>query len=337
MKNTITKMYTVGLLFSIIVFSQPLNAQVAINVKMDTNMMLIGDQTNITLEVVIPADYSVDFPVYNDTIIEKLEILDIMPFDTVVENDLLKIKQQYLVTSFDSGWYAIPPMEFVIACSADSLVDTLLSNPLYFGVMTMPLDSVNADSVTDIKAPIGAPLTFREVLPFASIGLGILLILFLVYFLYMKFARNEAIFVKKEKPKEPAHLIAFRSLDALKEAKLWQQGKNKIFYSQLTDIIRTYIEDRFGIYAMEMTTDEIIESVISESVLEKELKNELFDTLVRADFVKFAKATTLDNENELSIKFAYEFVIKTKLAEIIEEELDEEQDESQNQISQENR
>ncbi len=337
MKNIINKIYIVGLLVSMLGLMQVTNAQVAIGVKMDTNILLIGDHTKVTLEAVIPDNYSVVFPIYNDTIIDKLEILDIMPLDTVIENNLLRIRQQYLVTSFDSGWYTIPPMEFSVSSDSVNLVDTLLSKPLYFGVMTMPLDTANADSITDIKAPIESPITFREILPFAGIGLGILLVLFLAYYLYMKFARKEPIFVKKEKPKEPAHLIAFRNLDALKESKLWQQGKNKEFYSQLTDIVRTYIEDRFGIFAMEMTTDEIIEVVISEGIINKELKNELFDTLVLADFVKFAKATTLDNENEQSIKFAYEFVIKTKPVVVVEEEKDQVVIENNNQIGEENK
>lgn len=302
-----------------IVINQQVKAQVSVNVKMDTNILLIGDQTKVTLEALMPGNYVVDMPVFNDTIIGKLEILDIFSADTVIENNLQKIQQQFQVTSFDSGWYTIPSVKFEIRDTLTGQIDSIYSSPVYFGVMTMPLDTANADAITDIKAPMEAPLTFKEVMPFLGIGLGVLLILFLSYYLYRRFARKEPLFVRKEKPKEPAHLIAFRELDSLKDSKLWQQGKNKEFYSELTDIIRTYLENRYGVYAMEMTTDEIMQILAEEKVLEKTLKNQLFDVLTTADFVKFAKATTLAKENEASLKFAYEFVIKTKLEVVLTE------------------
>lgn len=300
-----------------LLFVQNTQAQVTVNVKIDTNIMLIGDQTKVTLEAVLPPNYLIDMPVFTDTLIDKLEILNVFDKDTVVENNMLKIQQQYQVTNFDSGWYTIPPVKFMVKDSLTNQVDSFYSAPVYFGVMTMPLDTANADAITDIKAPIEAPLTFREVLPFLGIGLGVLLILFLSYILYMRFAKKEPVFVRKEKPKEPAHIIAFRNLDQLKEQKLWQQGKNKEFYSELTDIIRIYIENRYGIFAMEMTTDEIMQVFGEEKILEKELKDQMFDVLTRADFVKFAKATTMANENEHSMKFAYELVIKTKIEPVL--------------------
>lgn len=298
-------------------------SQISVEVKIDTSMLLIGDQTHVKIKAVVPENVEVQLPYFSDTIIDKLEILNISPIDTVIENNLRYISQEYLVTSFDSGWYSIPEQNFVIR--KNDFDDTLYSKPVYFGVMTMPLDTANANAIADIKAPIEAPITVREALPYAGGGIGILLILFLAYVLYMRYAKKQPVFVKKEKPKEPAHIIAFRDLDKLKEEKLWQQGKNKEYYSELTDIIRTYIENRYEIQAMEMTTDEIIHEVMAAGVFDKELKDQLFDTLTRADFVKFAKATTLANENELSLKFAYDLVIKTKPVVALTEDQEKEQ------------
>jgi len=300
-------------------FSNKATAQVSIDIKMDTNMLMIGDQTNVIFEASFPDSVMVSLPVFSDTIIDKLEILDITDIDTVIENQFIKISQKYLVTIFDSGWYEIPSLDFTIGYLDTNKFDTLQSNPLYFGVMTMPLDTANAESITDIKAPIGAPITFKEVLPFVGIGFGVLLLALLIYILYLKFAKKEKIFVKKEKPKEPAHLIAFRNLDTLKDEKLWQKGHTKQYYSRLTEVIRTYIEDRFGILAMESTTDEIIDAFRLSKDIDKELKDGLFDTLVRADFVKFAKAEALADENEQSLKFAYKFVSSTKVVEELRE------------------
>lgn len=312
----------IGLFLLLFLFSLTgsLKAQVLVEVKMDTNMMLIGDQTNVIFEASFPDSLQVDLPIFSDTIIDKLEILTISDIDTIRENSIIKIRQQYLVTSFDSGWYVIPPIDFALAFPALNRLDTLQSRPIYFGVSTMVLDTANADAVTDIKAPIDAPITLREILPFAGIAFGVLLVILLAYVLYLKFVKKEPIFVKKEKPKEPAHIIANRELDNLKSEKLWQKGHTKEYYSKLTEVVRVYIEDRFGILAMESTTDEIIDAFRISGDLTKELKDGLFDTLVQADFVKFAKANTLANENEQCLTFAYSFVAKTKPVEILRDE-----------------
>lgn len=302
--------------------SNYLQAQITYGIKMDTNMLLIGDQTNITLEASFPDSIVVSLPVFSDTIIDKLEILDISDIDTILENNIYKISQKYLVTCFDSGWYEIPSANFMIGFASANYIDTVQSNPLYFGVMSMSLDTVNTDAITDIKNPIGAPITFKEILPFAGIGFGVLLLIFLIYIFYLKFAKKESIFVKKAIPKEAAHLIAFRSLDSLKDEKLWQQGRVKEYYSKLTEAVRVYIEDRYEIPAMESTTDEIIEAFKGDDFIDKELKSKLFDTLTSADFVKFAKATPLPDENERSLDFAYQFVTKTKVVEVVPEEED---------------
>jgi len=312
------------LILAVFVSSYSAVSQISVEVKMDTSMLLIGDHTKVTFEAIVPQDMQVEFPLYTDTIIGELEVLDILLNDTTVKNNLQYLAQQYLVTSFDSGWFVIPEQKFVLRNG--DWIDTLYSKPIYFGVMPMPLDTANTNAIADIKAPIDAPVTFMEALPYAGGGFGILIILFLAYLLYMKYAKKQPVFVKKEKPKEPAHVIAFRDLDKLKEEKLWQQGKNKEYYSELTDIVRTYIEDRYDINAMELTTDEIIHEVISGKIIEKELKDQLFDTLVRADFVKFAKATTLADENDASMKFAYEFVIKTKPVVVLTEKDEGQQD-----------
>ena len=307
-------------------------SQVTVNVSMDTSMLLIGDQTHVVLHAAYPDSLEVKFPVFADTIINKLEILNALPVDTVHNGNMLNVTQSYLVTSFDSGWYQIPPMKFAILFPKSQLHDTLKSLPVYFGVQTMRIDTANANAIADIKPPLDAPLTFKEVLPFVGWGLGILLILFLAYYLYKRYVKKEPVFVKKEKPKEPAYVIALRDLDMLKEEKLWQQGLIKEYYSKLTDIIRIYIDDRFGIHAMEMTTEEIREVMRKNIEIEKALKEDLVENLIVADFVKFAKASTLADENEKSMKFAYEFVLKTKpVIELRDEDETEGKDKPQNE------
>lgn len=298
---------------------QNVHAQVMVEVKMDTNMLLIGDQTNFRLKANFPEQYNVAFPVFADTITKGLEVLNISPIDTNWLNGKLELTQDFLVTSFDSGWYEVPPLNFVIDFAGYQRKDTLQSNAVYFGVMTMPIDTTQPNAIADIKKPIGAPLTFKEVLPFVGYGLGGILLILALVLLILRLTRKEPIFVKKEKPKEPAHVIAYRELDELHEKKLWQKGKVKAYYSELTEIIRRYVENRYAIQALEMTTDEIVEAFRISGDLDKELKDGLFDLLVQADFVKFAKASTLADENENNYKFVYEFVNKTKPVVVLRE------------------
>ena len=325
----IKKLFLIAISVVLILFSvSKAEAQVTVEARIDTNVMLIGDQTRVWLEAQFPDSLIVSFPAFSDTLIKNLEILDISPIDTTLADNGYKLSQSYLVTSFDSGFYIIPPSDFVLCFPKAGLIDTLHTLPLYFQVWTMPLDTVNRESIADIKKPMEAPLTLQEVLPFAGAGFGILLLAFIAYLLFMRFVRKKPVLIKSEKPKEPAHLIALRNLDLLSNEKLWQKGLVKEYYSQLTDVVRTYIEDRFEIPAMESTTDQIIESFRKEASLERELKDGLFDLLVRADFVKFAKATTLANENEQSLRFAYSFVDKTKITEVLRDGDEEESDET---------
>ena len=313
---------TVGLLllFMCFITANQAVSQVTVQVKIDTSMMLIGDQTYVTFESVFPDTMSVNLPIFADTIINKLEILNISNVDTLVEDGRIKISQKYLVTSFDSGWYVIPPLDFILGFPKANRLDTLHSVPVYFGVLTMPIDTANADAITDIKAPIEAPITFKELVPYLGLGFGVLLLLFLAYLIYLKWSKKEPLFVKKEKPKEPAHLVAFRDLDNLKKELLWQKGLVKEYHSRLTEVLRVYIEERFDILAMESTTDEIIDALKSGGQLDKELNQGLYTMLSRADFVKFAKANPLADENEQSLTFAYQFVSKTKPVEILRDE-----------------
>ncbi len=292
---------------------QKMQAQVAVEAKMDTNLLLIGDTTSFHVAITYPKDVHVQLPFFADTVIDKLEILEQFPMDTTEVDGRMRLHQRMLVTCFDSGWYTIPPVPFEVQWANSSLQDQVETKPFYFGVVTMPLDTANVNAITDIKKPLDAPLTFKEVAPFAGGFLGLLALAFIAFVLFKRLAKKEPVFVKKEKPKEPAHIIAIRQLDALKEAKIWQKGEVKTYYSSLTDIVRTYLEDRFEVGAMELTTDEIMDEVRLLSEIAKDKRQTLQEVLTRADFIKFAKGGALPEENEQSMQFAYDFVETTKV------------------------
>jgi hypothetical protein len=129
---------------------------------------------------------------------------------------------------------------------------------------------------------------------------------FAVYY-YKKKKKKEPIFRLPQKPKLPPHEIALKELEELRDKKLWQNNKIKEFHSELTEIIRKYIEGRFGIPALEMISDDIIES-INRLDIDNRKKEELTEMLRLADLVKFAKESPLPSEHDLSFNNALDFV-----------------------------
>ena len=191
-------------------------------------------------------------------------------------------------------------------------VDTIISRSNYLVVHPFPLDTTK--TIRDIKAVEKAPLSFSEVYPYVlgAIFIGVL-IWFLMYYLKKK-KKNEPL-IGRPKIQEPAHIIAFRELDALKAEKLWQRKEVKLYYSKLTEIIRRYIERRFRITAMEQTSDEILVEFEGQELLSNDDFLLLKELLIQADLVKFAKADPLPDENETHFENAYKFVNNTKYIE----------------------
>jgi hypothetical protein len=159
---------------------------------------------------------------------------------------------------------------------------------------------------------------------------GSLLLIGLIAFVFYCISRrrkNKPLFFPA-KPAEPAHIVALRELNLIKTEKLWSTDKHKHYHTTLTNIIRQYIESRFGLYAMEQTTDEIIQSFRNENIISKELLSELSDNLSLSDLVKFARYTPQASENEAGLNFGFKFVNQTKIEVPVEVEVNDEDEPS---------
>lgn len=318
------------LLWLCISFAPAMKAQkIKATARLDSANILIGDQIKFFLEVDHPKNIEVEFPNVPDTIKQKIEVLNRSPVDTfeLKDESYQKQIQSFLITCFDSGSYRIPPYWFRI--NLEGRTDSIPSNGVTLNVHTMPVDTTRGP--TDIKMPYGAPLTLKEVTPYI---LGIMLLGAIIFFIVYSIKRkkaNKSIFSIPKKPKEPAHIIALRELDRIKNEKLWQQGKIKEFYSEVTETLRKYIEDRFEIPAMEKTSDETLESFrFRRDLIDEKSFDNLSQLLKLADLVKFAKYKPLPDDNSLTLVNAYFFVNETKKEEkkeIPEDNQDEEGEE----------
>ena len=292
--------------------------------RFDTTDILIGDQIKLNIRFTMPLDYRVIWPFYQDTLTKNIEIIRMTPVDTIINDSekLVNMIQSITVTSFDSGYYYIPPLKFQYQPIDDTAFSVATTIPLYLEVHTMVVDTTQA--IKAIKAPLGAPLTFKELLPWILLALGAVLVTFLIIFIIVRLKKKKPIFRIRPKIILPPHVVAINGLENLKDRKLWQAGKVKDYYTELTDIIRIYIEDRFGIQAVEMTTEEILVQMKNTDA-SNESTNKLSRILVLADLVKFAKEKPLALENDNSMSHCIEFVNETKrIIEMTENKTEEE-------------
>jgi hypothetical protein len=300
--------------------------QIRATARLDSTNILIGDQIKLFLEIDYPKNVTVEFP-ETPAVDSLIEVLGKSKIDTVqIENsELEKQIRSYTITSFDSGFYRISPQWFKI--NVNGTVDSVPTNGVSLHVYSMEIDTTRG--LTDIKMPYAAPLTLKEVTPYI---LGILLlgaIIFLVLYSIKRRKKNKPFFALPVKPKEPPHIIALRELDRIKSEKIWQKEKTKQYYSEVTDVLRTYIEDRFEIRAMEQTTDEILDSFRyrKDLISEKNYQN-LSQILSVADLVKFAKYKTLPDDDNLTLVNSYFFVNETKKEEPKKAEIAEKSEEN---------
>ena len=277
--------------------------------KLDQSAIRIGDQTKLHLTIYQQAKDQFSFPALADTLAGKLQIVSTAAQDTIRDQnnpEKITVTKSFVITGFDAGTYTIPSYEF------KGKAGLLRTEPLQLVVQTVKVDTTKA--IFDIKQPLAVSYTFGDWLkdnwqlvlfPF----LGILLIVAAVYY-WLK--RKKDVPVKTvPKPGLPAHTVALDQLKALKEKKLWQQEQVKEYYSELSDVLREYIEKRYAIKTYEKTTDEIL-SGLKYADITAENKATVRELLTLADLVKFAKQKPVAVENERSIEDAMLFVSATR-------------------------
>lgn len=282
---------------------------IAVSSSIDTNILLIGDQTNINLQLIQPKNKNVYFPVITDKIGDNVEVLNFSKPDTsITSNGELKIDMKILVTSFDTGYFAIPPFEFKYNVLSDSIYSSAQTQALLLSVFPLKVDMEKG--IADIKPIIDEPFRIKELLPYFLWFLLISILIAIGIYVYIRIKNNKPIISLPKKPAIPAHIIAKSKLDDLSNKKLWQNGAVKDYYSELTDIMRIYMEGRYSFGAMEMVSDDIIANLKMINI-DATLIMDTYKVLQTADFVKFAKVQPLADENSWAMKWAYDFVEKT--------------------------
>ncbi len=269
--------------------------------------ILVGEQVVWSTVLTMPQQQEMAFVPYAGVVQAEQAPIDVVRdfvLDTIsIKNGIKELEARLLLTSFDSGYYKLPLM---VALTPQG--DTIYLDSPFLDVTNIQIDT--ADFVMHpIKGQMRYPITFKELLPWIALGLVVIAAAYLLY-RYIKYRRENKDFFGKPVVKDPPHIIALRALDKLRSEKLWQNGKEKLFYTGITDTLREYIEARYKVSAMEKTSGEIMQSLQDKDIEEKYYRelDELFKT---ADLVKFAKYIPQVHENEEAIPVAVRFVNST--------------------------
>lgn len=289
-------------------------AQVSVEAKIDSLEMVIGQQTDVTVTVTAKEGDQVEFPNFKplQQIIPGVEIVESGPMTTSGKSDGSCLFQRtYTLTSFDGKLYYLPP--FAVKVNGKEYK----SKSLALKVLEIEVDTTNVDKFFGPKDVQDNPFSWQEWSVIFWLSLIMLAMISITYYLYLRLRDNKPIVAKIRIIKRLLpHQKAMKEIEAIKADKMVMSENQKEYYTKLTDTLRKYIEERYGFRAMEMTSSEIIDRLTEtqDSQALDELRL-LFNT---ADLVKFAKYSTLINENDMNLVNAIEFINKTKVENQVE-------------------
>ena len=288
-----------------------------VRARIEPDSLFIGDQFDFVIEIEKDLVQTTLFPEFTPAKEGMIELVEVMPIDTLERDGRrLKIAQRYRLAAFQEGLINMGKPGVLYADK--NIVDTLYAtDSLVLKVGTFQIDSTS-QSIYDLKPQLTLKFKLAEIRGYIAWGLLIALLVALAIYGLHRYLEARGRHLKdlfKPAPPEPPHVVAIKALEALHHQKLWQNNKHKLYYSTLTDILRTYIAGRWEVGAMEMTSDEIITAMRQEELPEK-ARMDLTSVLMDADLVKFAKFTPEAEQNESDYTKVYYFVEETKPVEV---------------------
>lgn len=280
----------------------------SVKARINATQITVGDQIRLFIEASHNAKHSrLQWATFPDTF-NTLEIVEKGKIDTLKQGDITIYKQRLSITGFDSGSFKIPAMVFSIIPDNGNAY-TIQTDSFQLAVSTVAVDTTKG--FKPIKDIIAVKSSWRDYLWLIIGGLVFIALLTFVILYFIKNKKKSVPVLIPKAPPETAQEKALRLLAVLEEQKLWQSNRVKEYYSQLTDILRSYIEDRFHTHAMETTTDELLQN--AKMLPEMRLHyDQLATILYTADLAKFAKAQPLPQEHTQSMELTRQFIIATK-------------------------
>jgi hypothetical protein len=281
----------------------PAATQVAASARTDSTRMYLGGQMTLYLEIQQPAGFAIQAPSLPSTGEHRPEFLSENKWDTLDDSGgQLRLSKSFVFTVWDTGILQIPPVS--VPFQAGENVDTAFTEAIFLEVLLPPVDT----TLADIKPILAEPANWSDFLPYLMAIGFLLLVIALV--LYLR-KRGSGPAIAAPPPALRPEELALQQIEELRRKQLWQQGAVKAYHSELTHIIRQYLENRYGILALEQTTAEILDQW-RQLGLDETQSGKLKSLLETADLVKFAKAEPPAYFHDRAMAYVEAFVHETK-------------------------
>lgn len=288
------------LLIGLIIHAFLTFAQASVEVKIDPIEMMIGEQAQVTMTVQAAEGAKIEMPVFQprQQIVAGVEVINV---EHPTGHSLL-----LTLTSFDGNLYYLPPFKVKVNGK------TVESKSLALKVVEVEVDTTRLDKFFGPKDVQDNPFQWSDWSLSFWLSILMLVLLALAYYLYLRLRDNKPIIARIKIVKRLLpHQKAMKEIDQIKADKMVSSENQKEYYTKLTDTLRKYIEERYGFSAMEMTSTEIIERLMADD--DQQGLSELRQLFMTADLVKFAKYSTMINENDANLVNAIDFINQTKL------------------------
>ena len=283
--------------------------KITINSTVDKDKILIGDVVTYSVEVAHDEDVELQMPSLAANL-GAFEIRDYKVVDPVKRDNEVVEQTNYSISTFDTGEFEIPALAVQFRAIGDSTWQSIKSEPILITVASLDPDSTG--DIRDIKLPKTPPQDYRAIVKWSLIGLlGPAFVAFLIYYIKRR-REGKSLLPRRARPQRPAHEIALEALDDLVKSDLLSSGEVKEYYTRLSDIVRQYIQDRYFIMALEMTTTQLLRAMQDASLAETSVAT-IADLFSTCDLVKFAAFMPDEATHEIKTKSAFDFINDTKL------------------------
>lgn len=311
----------------LIMFCAPIWAQedpIAISSSVDKARIRIGDLITYTVTVTHNKDIQVEMPGLGANL-GGFEIRDYKVHDPKKEKDQIVSQVDYVISTFFTGEFVIPPLTVFYYTPDDTVAKVLATEKIK--IVVESVKASEAGDIRDIKPPVEIPRDWWYTLRWVVLVLGVAGLGALGYIIYRRRKEGKSLLPVREEPPRPPHEIALEQLDWLRDSDLLEKGEIKQYYIAVSEIIRQYIEGRYFIIAMEMTTTDVLDGLFRADISQEDFQI-LEDFLHCCDLVKFAKVIPSEKENQEILDTAYDVVNRTKV--VIEEPVLETDESDQN-------
>ena len=288
-----------------------LTAQVKVESGLSAVEILIGQQVQLTVSATAPKDADVEFP-KEAQLPAGVEFLGAIEMPTEKADDgMLRYQRGYVLTSFDDTLYYLPPFKVTVD-GKEYAANKLALKVVGVDIDTTYVDEFQGPRYYGPKTVQDNPFDWKDWQLAFWLSVLMLVLLAVSYYLYLRLRDNKPVIAKIRIVKRILpHQKAMQAIEEIKAEHMAQADDPKAYYTRLTDTLRHYIEERYGFSAMEMTSSEIISRLMATD--DPKSLDELRQLFQTADLVKFAKYSTLINENDANLVNAVEFINQTKI------------------------